>query len=101
MMAYIIVGLFVIGGMILYCAFRGDLNNVKNKNGIIAAGIILILIATAWIFLTSPSGSRRCAICGTTKGLRQITAKTSSGKYDESWYCAEHYADAWQYYYGK
>lgn len=44
--------------------------------------------------------SYKCAICGKTDGLRQITAQTSDGRSDNYWYCIEHYADAWQYYYG-
>ena len=41
-----------------------------------------------------------CIICGKTEGTRQITAQAANGKWDEAWYCEEHYADAWQYYYG-
>lgn len=41
-----------------------------------------------------------CAICGKTDGTRQINNSKIGGKWDENWYCDEHYADAWQYYYG-
>ena len=43
--------------------------------------------------------THKCTICGKTEGTRQITAQ-AGGKWDENWYCSEHYADAWQYYYG-
>lgn len=42
------------------------------------------------------SSGHKCAICGKSGG-RQIT--NSAGDY--YYYCSEHYADAWQYYYGK
>ncbi len=42
----------------------------------------------------------KCAICGETEGTTQITAQAANGKWDDSWYCPKHYADAWQYYYG-
>ena len=51
-------------------------------------------------YVPNSGNSHRCAICGKTEKTRQITAQTANGKWDEYWYCPEHYADAWQYYYG-
>lgn len=42
-----------------------------------------------------------CAICGKTEGTKQINNNQIGGQWDENWYCTKHYADAWQYYYGK
>ena len=62
--------------------------------------IILLVFVMALSFVAcdsgSSSGGKKCAICGTKDNLRQITAKG-----DYNWYCPTHYADAWQYYYGK
>ena len=64
--------------------------------GLIIGGLFLVGgIATTFDGLGSTG--HKCAICGKTTGLRQIT--NTHG--DHYWYCAEHYADAWQYYYGK
>lgn len=45
-------------------------------------------------------GKHPCAICGKTEGTKQINNSQIGGKWDDNWYCTEHYADAWQYYYG-
>lgn len=83
-------------------------NNLKTekslKIGVIILMVVLIIFfAGVWISSESSSSSassHACCICGKTEGTRQITAKTSSGRYDYNWYCQKHYADAWQYYYG-
>lgn len=41
------------------------------------------------------SSDHKCAICGKS-GARQITNQAG----DNNYYCTEHYADAWQHYYG-
>ena len=66
---------------------------------LIISGILLFgMFSLRSIFPeSSGSASKRCVICGKKTGLRKIT--NSAG--DDSWYCSEHYADAWQYYYGE
>ena len=78
---------------------QASVNNITMK---VLIGVIIISFAFIAIFAggTGSSSGHRCAICGKTEGTRQITAKTSSGQFDDNWYCSEHYADAWQYYYG-
>ena len=77
-------------------------SNGSTKDGIIGA-IAVILICVVFFGSCGSCGSsggysgKRCTICGKTTGLRHIA--NSAG--DNSWYCEEHYADAWQYYYGK
>lgn len=93
--------ILLIGGMFLiYMRIFGYFNKTKYKNHLLIAGIVMTFLGVTLLFANDSSGGHRCAICGTTKDLRQITAKTSSGEWDPDWYCAEHYADAWQYYYG-
>ena len=62
--------------------------------------IALLLALVMCLSLCACGSSKKCAICGKRDGLRQITAQAGNGKWDENWYCIEHYADAWQYYYG-
>ena len=81
----------------------------KGKNDkiykIIAGILFLVFVGFVVAMCLDSSGStsgssHRCAICGKTEKTRQITAQAANGKWDDSWYCPEHYADAWQYYYG-
>ncbi len=73
----------------------------------ISIAVLAVSIIGSILFIyTLPSGnssssasSHACCICGKTEGTTQITAQTKSG-YDDNWYCEEHYASAWQYYYG-
>lgn len=62
--------------------------------------IALLLALVMCLSLCACGSSKKCVICGKRDGLRQITAQAGNGKWDDSWYCIEHYADAWQYYYG-
>ena len=72
---------------------------LEKEHNWLRISLIIVFLLTVLLAGCS-SGGKRCAICGKKDDLRQITAKTSSGEWDENWYCAEHYADAWQYYYG-
>lgn len=83
-----------------------------NKSMIIPSTIIAIIVCIAVTFYftqltqsyglsTSPKPEKHpCAICHKTEGTRQINNNKIGGEWDENWYCKEHYADAWQYYYG-
>ena len=90
-------------------SYRENLEKQKNgnwtrKDDIKAyLGLILIIVFVVLLFgsctgcLNGGSSGKRCTICGSTSGLRHITNSVG----DNAWYCSKHYADAWQYYYGK
>ncbi len=63
----------------------------------IGCGIFIISLEsqTSSIPHSSSTSDHKCAICGKSGG-RQITNQAG----DNNYYCTEHYADAWQYYYG-
>lgn len=97
---------FIALGLLMLFAFVADVKIIGFKNAWKQHYYYLILsvfVICVWGFILrdslSDSGgpSYRCAICGKTTGLRQIT--NTHGDY--YWYCSEHYADAWQYYYGR
>ncbi|MBP3871435.1 MAG: hypothetical protein J6E46_10735 [Faecalicoccus sp.] len=91
--------IFIGFGSFVSCLQSQPLFGGKQKTALFGVGMII----AAYLLMSIGSGSsssNQCVICGRTDGLRHITAQSASGEWDDSWYCEEHYADAWQYYYG-